>query len=146
MSKIVEILKQIEADGIVFVMKLHNYHWNVKGMDFHPTHAATQRMYETFSELYDDIAERILQLGAKPIATLKDVLATARIQEESASSFNSKQIVQAVLKDYSVFEENFKKLSEAANDAKDSVTASLADEQLASIQKNIWMFKAQLES
>lgn len=142
MSQTVTLLKKIEANAIVLVMKLHNYHWNVKGMDFHPVHEATEGMYNNFFGLYDDIAERILQLGEKPIVTLKDALAQATIAEESATTFTSKQIAEALLKDFQIFEKDFKDLSDAASG--DSVTVALADEQLAAIQKAIWMLKAQL--
>lgn len=34
MSKIIEQLKQIQADSHALYVKMHNYHWNIKGMDF----------------------------------------------------------------------------------------------------------------
>lgn len=144
MSKIVPLLKRLQADSIVFVMKTHNYHWNVVGMDFHPAHLATEDIYEAFADLYDDIAERLLQLGQKPIATLKDVLAEAKIKEESSTKFTSRQIVEAIEKDYTYFEKTFRELSEAASSADDSVTAAFADDNLAKLQKSLWMLRAQL--
>ena len=39
MSKVIKQLKQIQADAHALYIKVHNYHWNVKGMDFHPVHA-----------------------------------------------------------------------------------------------------------
>ena len=53
MSKIVQQLKQIQADSAVFYIKLHNYHWNVTGMDFHPTHKALEGMYDDMAVGYD---------------------------------------------------------------------------------------------
>ena len=60
MSKIVQQLKQIQADSAVFYIKLHNYHWNVTGMDFHPTHKALEGMYDDMADLMDDVAERVI--------------------------------------------------------------------------------------
>ncbi|RAX57349.1 DNA starvation/stationary phase protection protein [Helicobacter monodelphidis] len=144
MSSIISLLKGLEADAIVLHMKLHNYHWNVKGMDFHPVHAATEEMYENFATLFDDLAERILQLSDKPITTLKEALEKASVKEESGVSFTSKQIVESILKDYELLYKKFKELSKAAADNDDSVTAALADDKLAALEKSIWMFKAQL--
>ncbi|MDE7317214.1 MAG: DNA starvation/stationary phase protection protein [Helicobacter sp.] len=144
MSSVIPLLKRLQADAIVFVMKTHNFHWNVVGMDFHPTHLATEEIYEAFSDVYDDIAERLLQLGQKPLVTLKDVLAEAKISEESNTKFTSRQIVEAIEKDYTYFEKTFRELSEAASSAGDSVTAAFADDNLAKLQKSLWMLRAQL--
>ncbi len=144
MSSVIPLLKRLQADAIVFVMKTHNFHWNVVGMDFHPTHLATEEIYEIFSDVYDDIAERLLQLGQKPLVTLKDVLAEAKISEESSTKFTSRQIVEAVEKDFTYFEKTFRELSEVASGAGDSVTAAFADDNLAKLQKSLWMLRAQL--
>ena len=144
MSKIVEILKQIQADASVFYIKVHNYHWSVKGMDFHPTHAATQEIYEKYADVFDDVAERVLQLGGMPYVTMSDLLKNAKVKEESATSFSSKQIAQAILSDYEYFLESFSVLSSEADKAGDKVSAAYADDKVAELQKAIWMLKAQL--
>lgn len=144
MKEVIRSLKALQADSTVMFMKLHNFHWNVKGMDFHPVHAATEEMYEQFATLLDDLAERVLQLGEKPLVTLKDIVATARIKEESNTSFTSKVIVEAVLKDCESFLSEFKSLSKVADKADDKVTAAFADEKAAAFEKSIWMLKAQL--
>lgn len=144
MKNVISLLKSLQADSTVLFMKLHNFHWNVKGMDFHPVHAATEEMYDGFADLLDDLAERVLQLGDKPLVTLKAVLASARIKEEEAMSFTSKAIAEAVLKDYEFLVAEFKNLSKLADEAGDKVTASLADDNVAKFEKSIWMLKAQL--
>lgn len=144
MSKVVSILKQIQADASVFYVKVHNYHWNVKGMDFHPTHKATEEIYEHFADVFDDVAERILQLGEKPFVTLSELLKAAKIKEESKSSFNSKDVLKAILSDYEYFLKSFTQLSSEADKAGDKVSAAYADEEIAALQKAIWMLKAQL--
>ncbi len=144
MKDVIALLKSLQADSTVLFMKLHNFHWNVKGMDFHPVHGATEEMYDQFADLLDDLAERVLQLGDKPFVTLKAVLANARIKEEEASSFTSKVIVESLLKDYEFLAGEFKKLSKLADEAGDKVTAALADDKVAAFEKSIWMLKAQL--
>ncbi|MGP1450314.1 MAG: Dps family protein [Wolinella sp.] len=144
MKNVISLLKSLQADSTVLFMKLHNFHWNVKGMDFHPVHAATEEMYDGFADLLDDLAERVLQLGDKPLVTLKAILASARIKEEEATSFTSKAIAEAVLKDYEFLVAEFKNLSKLADEAGDKVTASFADDNVAKFEKSIWMLKAQL--
>ncbi|WP_290456626.1 Dps family protein, partial [Helicobacter rodentium] len=119
MNKVVQALKQIQADSAVFYIKLHNYHWNVKGMDFHPVHSALEAMYDEVTEQMDEVAERVLQIGEKPYVTLKDMLAASKIKEDSKTSFDSKTIVKAVLPDYEYFLKSFKTLSDLADEVND---------------------------
>lgn len=144
MAKTIDILKNIQADCAVFHIKLHNYHWNVKGMDFYPVHAALEVAYDDIADLMDDAAERILQIGGKPLVTIADMLKASKIKEEKKDSFDSKTIAKATLADYEHFLANFKALSEAADADGDKGTVGFADENIAKLEKKIWMIKAQL--
>jgi DNA-binding ferritin-like protein len=64
MSKVIKQLKQIQADAHALYIKVHNYHWNVKGMDFHPVHAYTEGLYNEMSVLFDDMQKNIDQWKA----------------------------------------------------------------------------------
>ena len=46
MSKVIQLLQQIQADSLVFYTKLHNLHWNVEGLMFKPIHEATEKIYD----------------------------------------------------------------------------------------------------
>ena len=113
-------------------------------MDFHPTHKATQEIYEQFANVFDDVAERVLQLGEMPYVTLADMLKAAKIKEESKTSFCSKEIAQAVLADYEYFLKLFTELSAQADSQGDKVSAAYADDKVGELQKAIWMLKSQL--
>ncbi|PAF43377.1 Dps family protein [Helicobacter sp. 11S03491-1] len=142
--KTVQLLKQLQADSIVLFMKIHNFHWNVRGSDFYHTHKATEEIYEKFADMFDDLAERIVQLGDKPVTTLTEALKIAQVKEEARSDFKSSDVFKGILADYEYLEKEFKKLSELADKDNDKVTAAYADEQSAQLQKSIWMLKAHL--
>lgn len=139
MKNVIEILKQIQADAHAMFIKTHNYHWNIEGMDFFPVHNQTEEIYTNMSTLYDDVAERVLQLGEKPLLTIKELVAVAKIEDETKNSFRSKEVIASILKDYKYFLDIFKKLSEAASDVGDKTTEAFADEKVASLEKDIWM-------
>ncbi len=142
MKKTVLLLRQLQADSIVFFMKVHNFHWHVRGSDFFQVHAETEKIYEIFAGMFDDLAERVVQLGEKPVVTLAEALQTSKIAEESKTTFHSKDIFASILKDYEYLLETFSALSAAADGENDKVTASYADDQVANLQKSIWMLKA----
>ena len=78
MSKVIQLLQQIQADSLVFYTKLHNLHWNVEGLMFKPIHEATEKIYDEFADVFDDVAERVIQLGGNPYVTLSDILKNAK--------------------------------------------------------------------
>ncbi len=139
MTNIVENLKQLQADAHAMYVKVHNYHWNIEGMDFYPVHNQTEEIYTKFSMIYDDLAERILQLGAKPYLTLSDLVNTTKIEEESNSSFRSKEVVEKIVNDYNYFLRSFRALSEIAGESGDKTTEAFADENVAKLEKDLWM-------
>lgn len=141
--KTIELLKQLQADSVVFFMKTHNYHWNVKGVNFPQIHVATQEIYENFAEIFDDLAERVIQLGGSPYVTLADALKASKISEESKTSFSANEVLDGVLKDYEYFAKSFQELSKLASEENDGVTVGFADEKTGMLQKAIWMLKAQ---
>lgn len=144
MSKVITSLKQIQADSIVFYMKLHNLHWNVEGLLFKPIHEMTEGIYDNFADIFDDVAERVIQLGDKPYVTLSEAIKVAKIKEESKTKFKGEEVLKIVLKDYEYFLSSFKDLSSIADKAGDSTTADYANGVIAQFEKNIWMLKAQL--
>ncbi len=80
-ESIIQKLNQNLADLHILYVKLHNYHWNIQGPQFVTIHKTTEEFYERVAELYDEIAERILQLGDKPLATVKGYIENAQLKE-----------------------------------------------------------------
>jgi len=139
MSKVIKQLKQLQADAHALYVKVHNYHWNIEGMDFFPVHNQTEEIYNNMSVLYDDTAERVLQLGEKPYLTISELLKATKIKEEKKTSFKSKEVVKAIVNDYKYLLKSFKDLSEVAGEAGDKTTEAFADDNVASLEKQLWM-------
>lgn len=144
MSKTVELLKQLQADAQVLFVKFHNYHWNVEGMDFFPVHNQTEEMYNSMATFFDDAAERVIQLGGTPYVTLAQVLGASKIKEEENNSFRSKYIVEAIVKDYEYLLDLFKQIDESADSKGDTTTSAFAQDNIANLEKTLWMLGAML--
>ncbi|MBK9097217.1 MAG: DNA starvation/stationary phase protection protein [bacterium] len=143
-NKLVELLNKNLANLQVLYVKLHNYHWNVKGMNFKPVHEMTEKYYDYFAEQYDEVAERIVQLGGKPCATLQDYLKIASIKEEIKKTFEAKYVLRSLLSDFEQLNKDFKEISKAAGEAGDVPTANIADDNVVWLEKQIWMIKASI--
>jgi len=143
-NKVIEQLKNIQADANALFVKIHNYHWNIKGIQFPGIHAYTEVLYDKLATIYDDTAERILQLEGKPILTLEEIAKTTRIKTEKGDSFDAKYVLDNIYKDFSFLLDSFKELSAAADEANDKASAAYADEQTAEFEKELWKLRQTL--
>ena len=143
-SKVIEQLRTMQADSIVLYMKVHNYHWNVRGSDFPQAHKALEEIYDEFADMFDDLAERVAQLGGTPVVTLSEALKVSKVKEETKTSFTSKDTLKEVLKIYEQLEKDFETLASLAEKEGDRVTTAYCDDKISGLQKAIWMVNAQL--
>ncbi|HIW33187.1 MAG TPA: DNA starvation/stationary phase protection protein, partial [Candidatus Paenibacillus intestinavium] len=70
MNTIQEQLNRQIANWSVLYVKLHNYHWYVKGTQFFTLHAKFQELYEEATLHVDEIAERLLAVKGQPLAKM----------------------------------------------------------------------------
>ncbi|MDR1285059.1 MAG: DNA starvation/stationary phase protection protein [Campylobacteraceae bacterium] len=143
-KKVVGQLKSIQTDAIALFVKIHNYHWNITGVQFASVHAYTEGLYEKVATIYDDTAERILQLDAKPVLTLEDIVKNTKVKTEKGDSFDTKYVLENVYKDFSALLEEFKTLSKLADEEEDKATAAYADDQTREFEKELWKLKQAL--
>src|SRR6476660_5675618 len=83
------------ANFSVLYMKLHHYHWYVKGENFFTLHLKFEELYKEMASHFDTIAERMLSLGASPTATFKEQLQLASIKEATGDE-DTHEMVKAL--------------------------------------------------
>ncbi len=136
-------LNGLLANAIIFYHKLHNYHWAVEGRDFFDLHAKFEEYYDQWAEILDDVAERILQIGGRPLPTLAEALKLATIKEDPSKP-DAREMVQIVLDDMLTQHKQMRDCIVAAEEAADRSTANLLDGPADAIEKQAWMLKAWL--
>ena len=139
-SKLIDDLNQALSNCLVMFVKVHNYHWHVKGVEFFLVHEKTETIYNDFAVLYDDLAERIIQLGGVPLVTIKDALQKATIKEDPKTSFTVKEVFEGLLSDLEAFHKHFHSLCSKGDC--DSTTQAFLEEKLAKWEADIWMLKS----
>ncbi|MGE6753880.1 Dps family protein [Rossellomorea sp. NPDC071047] len=137
---VVALNKQL-ANWNVLYTKLHNYHWYVTGPEFFTLHEKFEEYYNEAGNYIDEVAERILTIKGKPIATLREYLETATI-EESNGKESSTEMVDALVNDFEQIVKDSKKIIEAAEDSQDQPTADLFIGIKTSLEQHIWMLNA----
>ena len=129
------------ANWNVLNTKLHNYHWFVKGPHFFTLHAKFEELYNEAGSIIDELAERILMVGGKPVATLKEYLEKTTIKEAS-SGLSAEEMVQSLVDDFSTVSKELKDGIEVAEQNKDQVTADQLLGIVASLEKHNWMLNS----
>lgn len=142
--KLEKSLNKAVGNLIVFYVKLHNFHWFVKGNQFYRLHELFEEMYDEITETYDEVAERMLMLKMKPVATLKDSLEAASIKEATGNE-SVNEMIQSVLNDYKELDANLKEILNLASEADDDVTEDIMTSNRVTLQKHIWMLNELLK-
>lgn len=128
------------SDLAILYIKLHRFHWYIEGPSFYQLHEKYEELYDEATALYDEFAERLLAIGGKPYATMKDYLAHGTISEEGNET-DPKDIYATLIKDYEGQVNALKEGVKIAEDAGDDTSADLFISTIGALQKHLWMFK-----
>ena len=96
----IQSLSVVLADAVVLYTKTRKFHWNVSGNSFMELHKLFENNYTELEQIIDDTAERINELGAKTIGTMKEFLALTNLEENPNVYPNQKEMINELLSDY----------------------------------------------
>ncbi|NLD27169.1 MAG: DNA starvation/stationary phase protection protein [Acholeplasmataceae bacterium] len=144
MNKLITLLNKEVANFGVLYTKLHNFHWLVEGNQFYQLHAKFEELYDEATEHFDALAERILMLEGRPVATLKEFLELATIKEANGGE-NDMAMVEAVVDDFALIDKELSEGIKLAEAVEDDVTVDLLTGIRSSLQKHLWMLRTVLK-
>jgi len=141
MNQVVKILNEQLSDWNLLFVKLHNYHWNVKGNDFFTLHEKFEELYNEAAGYIDEVAERVLALGAVPAGSFKEYLDLSTL-EEATGKENSREMVEQIVADFKVVVASAKNGMDVADEAGDDTTVDLLTQIHVALEKHVWLFTA----
>ena len=134
-------LSQLLADFQVYYTNLRGFHWNVRGKSFFVMHAKYEELYNDAAEKIDELAERILQLGAVPESKFSEYLKQSDIREQAPVE-RGREAREALLGWLKVLIAKEREVLSIASEAGDEVTVSLMSDYLKGQEKMLWMLIA----
>jgi starvation-inducible DNA-binding protein len=137
---VTELNRQL-SNWNVLNTKLHNFHWYVKGENFFTLHEKFEEFYNEAATNVDAIAERILTVEGRPVATLKEYLEGSSIQEAAGNEV-AKDMVSALAEDFTTISKESDKIIHLAEENGDEATADMFIALKSSIQQHTWMLNA----
>jgi starvation-inducible DNA-binding protein len=140
-NNLVAIVNKQVANWSVLYMKLHNYHWYVKGPQFFTLHAKFEELYTEAAVHIDELAERLLAIKGQPVATMKEILEISSVKEAIGQE-DANGMVQAIINDFQILIGELKEGMSVAEEVDDETTgdALLAIHQ--SLEKHVWMLSS----
>ena len=130
------------ADLGVLYIKLHNLHWNLVGLDFKQVHEYLETLYDGVSDVLDEVAELLKMQGAQPLASLKDYLAAASLQELPSAELHSGEVLSIVHGDLAALRDQAQQIRTAAAAEDNYAVVSMMESHLAQYNKTLWFVEA----
>ena len=142
MSKqLTDIVNKQIANWSVLYIKLHNYHWYVKGSQFFTLHEKFEQLYDEAAHHIDDLAEHLLALGEAPVATMKECLEQASVKEATGQE-SAEQMVATIGSDFETMIGELKEGMQVADEVGDKATEDMLLGIYKSLEKHVWMLKS----
>lgn len=132
-------LNALLANYEVLLRKLQAYHWYVTGPTFFADHAQLEVFYDQAFAAIDEIAEKMLMIGATPYASLRDCLEAATIEEATADPVSSQTIYPTIRDDFQTLLKQVVEAKDAAEQAECHLIDAFADTLIEQLSKNVWM-------
>lgn len=141
---LVEQLNSLLANYQIYYQNLRNFHWNVSGPNFFELHAKFEELYTTAQTGIDEVAERILTLGARPYSSYSEFLANSQIEEAKVIS-DSKKMVEITRDNLTALIDVERVVLETAGEVADEGTITLISDYITAHEKIVWMLSAYLK-
>jgi len=142
-KKIAEKLNILLANYSVFYQNTRGSHWNIKGDQFFTLHPKFEELYNSLVLKIDEIAERILTLGATPVHNYSDYLNVSTIKESKEVSDGNKA-VENILASFKIVIDLQRELLDLTDKAGDEGTNSQMSDYITEQEKEVWMYNAYL--
>jgi len=136
-------LNQLLANFQLYYQNLRGIHWNIKGRMFFDLHEKFEQLYTDANLKVDEIAERILTLGATPLHTFEDYTKAARVPVGKNISKDEKA-VELIVDSLSELLKIERSILNSSDEANDEGTNSMMSDFITEQEKTVWMMKAWL--
>lgn len=139
MQELSDQLNHLLSDYHIFYQNVRGFHWNISGSDFFDLHIKFEELYTQLSENIDELAERIITIGYRPLHAYTDFLENTD-HKEIKNVRDGKQCVNHVIEGLGMLIAEHRKMSGKADEAEDIATADLLTKFIGDLEKRLWMF------
>lgn len=136
--------KLVATEGVLYI-RLHQFHWYVKGHGFFVLHEKFEELYDEVTESLDEVAERLLSIGGQPYSTLSEFIEHSVIEENADDkNLSQEEMVAALIEDLNKVRDFLVEGIELTDEHADYPSNDLLIETKAAFDKHLWMLEAYL--
>lgn len=136
-----EKLNDLLANYMVFYQNARGMHWNIKGKEFFELHLKFEELYTNLLLKIDEVAERILTLGATPLHTFTDFTSVSEIKSQKNVS-KADVAINAILEAFEKIISKQRAILNSAAKANDEGTNALMSDYIREQEKLVWMYSS----
>ena len=138
---LINFLNQQVSNFAVLYVKLHRYHWFIQGPHFFGLHKKFEELYELTAEYMDELAERVLAIGGKPLATMSKFLDETTLTEAEADD-KEREMLGELHADLMQIAAECKEGEDLCDEYGDQPSADLLIRLEGELEKHAWMIRA----
>jgi starvation-inducible DNA-binding protein len=134
-------LNELLANYSIFYQNVRGYHWNIKGEKFFELHLKFEELYTDLLLKIDEVAERILTLGATPDHRYSKYASISKVGESSQVSDGLKA-VEEILNSFRTIIMLQREILALSAEAGDEGTNALMSDYIRAQEKLVWMYSS----
>ncbi len=139
------LLNDFLSDLHVLYIKTRKYHWNVAGPNFMEYHKFFEKQYKAIEAEIDEVAERIRQLGGKPLATMAEFIHNTSLKEDTGTPNGTPDMFKRLLDDHEQIIRELREDVETTDEKLgDAGTADFLTGLMEEHEKHAWMLRKYL--
>ncbi|MBK6634267.1 MAG: DNA starvation/stationary phase protection protein [Chitinophagaceae bacterium] len=143
-EKLAKKLNVLLANYSLFYQNMRGFHWNIKGDKFFELHVKFEELHNDLFLKVDEVAERILTLGAVPEHNYSQYNKMSAITE-SAKVTDGTRAVEQILSSFKTVISLQREILDLAADAGDEGTNALMSDYIRLQEKQVWMYSSFLK-
>ena len=117
-------------------------HWNVEGSHFRSLHHELDEQVDAWRKLSDDVAERAVTIGASPDGQAETIAGATQLEPLPGGHLSDQQVLRAIGDRVAAAAMRARDRIDRVDDI-DPVTGDLLIHVAATLEKQLWMIRAQ---
>ena len=141
-AALIDSMNGLLADTFALYIKTKNFHWHVRGPQFHDLHLLFDTHATEIFALTDLIAERVRKQGGTTLTSVSSIAGKTQIKAQDDTSLDAMAMVKELVEDNETFIAKIREVKDAAEKAGDNATSGVVDDWTDQAEQRAWFLRA----
>jgi len=140
-AALIDSLNGLLADTFALYLKTKNFHWHVRGPQFHDLHLLFDTQATQIFGLADIVAERVRKQGGTTLTGPEAVAKKTKIKSQDDVKLDAMAMVKELADDNDTYIARIREVKAAAEKAGDNATEGMADDWTDQAEQRAWFLR-----